>query len=363
MRNGKSPMKNTVTLADVAQECGLSISSVSLVLNEKPLADQMAEKTRQRIRAAALRLGYRPNRNAQALRSNRSNTIGVMVFDVADPWCTLILKGIQSALDTTGMLPIIMDAQNQGKQFMRYLTLLMERRVEALIVVANWLLADAAIIDELEAIDIPIVIVGKDFKSRSLSCFLVDNELGGYLALQHLYEAGHRDIAVIRGPHGLGDSKWRWKGVQKFAAFAGFTLDRRLVLQMADVGDPMAGFDGGYAATNALLDAGRRFSAVLAFDDVTALGAIRALHEHGMPVPGEVSVIGFDDIPAASLTSPSLSTVRQKMSEMGTLAAEHVLSLIEADGSDRQGVTRLIEPVIVSRDSTAQPRSSRGLSR
>ena len=113
-------------LADIARECGLSISSVSLVLNEKPLAKQLSVKTRQAILQAAKRLQYIPNKNAQALRRRRSNMVGVMVFDIADPFCTLILKGIQSTLDRTTMLPIIMDAQNQGKQFQLYLSLLME---------------------------------------------------------------------------------------------------------------------------------------------------------------------------------------------------------------------------------------------
>jgi len=120
-----------------------------------------------------------------------------VVFDIADPFCTLILKGVQIALGPTGMLPIIMDATNQGKQFERCLAVMLERRVEGLIVVANWLLADKYIAGNLEAFGVPVVIVGREVKSAIVSSVLVDNEVGGYLALQHLHQMGHRRIAVM----------------------------------------------------------------------------------------------------------------------------------------------------------------------
>ena len=360
-RNGEP--RKTITLADVARACGLSISSVSLVLNDKPLADLLSEATRQSIRSAAARLGYTPNRNAQALRSRRSSTIGVMVFDLADPFCTLILKGIQAALEPTGMLPIIMDATHQGKHFERYLDLMMERRVEGLIVVANWLFADKNITPHLESLGIPIVVVGRDLNSHVVSCILVDNEAGGFLAMRHLHQAGHRRIAIVRGPRGLADSRRRWQGIERFAATAQFTLPTDLVVEMPDAGDPLSGFEGGFHAIEALLAEDKTFTAVLAFDDLTALGAIRALHARGLRVPQHVSVIGFDDIPTASLTSPSLSTIRQDMSGMGTLAAVHVIAMIKSAGASGGPTpsTRLTMPLVVARDSTAplKPRSKR----
>lgn len=358
------PMK-TVTLADVARECNVSVSSVSLVLNEKPLARLLSEKTRSAIRATAHKLGYTPNRNAQALRSQRSNTIGVVVFDIADPFCTLILKGIQAALEPVGMLPIIMDATNQGKQFEQYIALLFERRVEGLIVVANWLLSDKDITSNLEAFGVPVVIVGREVESATVSSVLVDNEAGGYLALQHLHQMGHQKIAVICGPKGLQDSYRRLRGMERYARSIRFTLDRSLIVEMPDAADPLAGFDGGYEATIELLSSKKKFSAVIAFDDLTALGVIRALHEIGLRVPDEVSVIGFDDIPAASLTSPSLSTIRQDMSGMGVTAAQHIIALIQPNGSANSGASiRLTKPVVVARESTsAITGDSRGLSK
>ena len=360
-----SPPMKTVTLADVARECNVSVSSVSLVLNEKPLARLLSEKTRSAIRATAHKLGYTPNRNAQALRSQRSNTIGVVVFDIADPFCTLILKGIQAALEPVGMLPIIMDATNQGKQFEQYIALMFERRVEGLIVVANWLLSDKDITSNLEAFGVPVVIVGREVESATVSSVLVDNEAGGYLALQHLHQMGHQKIAVICGPKGLQDSYRRLRGMERYARSIRFTLDRSLIVEMPDAADPLAGFDGGYEATIELLSSKKKFSAVIAFDDLTALGVIRALHEIGLRVPDEVSVIGFDDIPAASLTSPSLSTIRQDMSGMGVTAAQHIIALIQPNGSAHSGASiRLTKPVVVARESTsAITGDSRGLSK
>lgn len=351
---GTAGLRRKVTLAHVAQECNVSVSSVSLVLNEKPLAGLLSEKTRAAVRMAARKLGYTPNHNAQALRSQRSNTIGVVVFDIADPFCTLILKGVQAALGPTGMLPIIMDATNQGRQFERCLGVMQERRVEGLIVVANWLLADRDITGNLEAFGAPVVIVGREVASSIVSSVLVDNEAGGYLALQHLHQMAHRKIAVICGPRGLQDSCRRFQGIKRFAQSVDFRLDQDLIVEMPDAADPLAGFDGGYEATASLLSARKKFSAVLAFDDLTALGVVRALHESGLRVPDEVSVIGFDDIPAASLTSPSLSTIRQDMSGMGVTAAQRVMQMIQASASGEPGASiSLATPVVVSRGSTS----------
>lgn len=355
MKLSKDPRpRKTVTLADVAQLCNVSVSSVSLVLNDKPLANMLSETTRATVRAAVRKLGYTPNRNAQALRSQRSSTIGVVVFDIADPFCTLILKGIQTALEPSGMLPIIMDATNQGEQFERYLALMSEHRVEGLIVVANWLLADKDITGNLEAFAVPVVIVGRQVDSPTVCSVLVDNEKGGFLALQHLYLMGHRRIAVICGPKGLQDSRRRREGIERYAESVGLELDKDLILEMPDAANALAGFDAGYEAMTCLLAAGKSFSAVLAFDDLTALGAIRALHENGLRVPEEVSVIGFDDIPAASLTTPGLSTIRQDMNAMGVTAAEHIIAMIETRGTTNAlASVYLAKPMVISRESTS----------
>ncbi len=344
------------TLADVARASGFSVSTVSIVLNEAPLSRYVAEQTKQLIRKQAKQMGYRPDAFARSLRKQRSQTIGIMVFDISDPFCTLILKGIETVLAPTSYLPVIMDAHNEVKQFERYLEMLLERRVEGLIVVANWLFVDIQPLVNLEKERIPTILVGQKMQSGSMSSIMVDNEAGGYLALQHLYELGHREIAVVRGPIHLPDSNKRWAGMKRFAREARLKLAPKLIVDLPDNTDPNAGFDEGYAATQTLLNAKRRFTAIVAFDDMTAFGVVRALRQSGLRVPEDCSVIGFDDVPHAALLSPSLTTIRQPMAEMGRLAAKQLLQRTEAIQNTEMLTPHhhLTTPALIARESTAR---------
>jgi len=357
--------KARVTLADVARAAGVSLSTVSLVLNDKPLAKNLAAATRQRIRNIAEQLNYRPNAAARSLRSSRSQLIGVMVFDIADPYCTLILQGIQETLGDTALLPIIMDAHNQRQQFSRYLGMAVEHHVEGLIVVANWLFVDIEALRRFERNGIPTAIVGREFSSPSISSVLVDNEAGGRLAFEHLYKLGHTQIAVVRGPQRLQDSERRWKGIEAAAKTAGVKLDKKLVLQLPESADPVLGYAGGYEAAKRLIASDRTFTGVLAFDDLTAFGVIRGLHEAGLHVPRDVSVVGFDDIPQAILTMPSLTTVSQHMREMGKTAAAHVLESIQSKttGKHLKSFILLHPPTLIARESTAKVHRTQGRQR
>lgn len=339
---------------DIARESGFSVSTVSLVLNEAALSRYVAARTKIVVRETAERLGYRPDASARSLRSRRSGTIGIMVFDISDPFCTLILKGIEETLHSTSYLPIIMDAHNEIKQFQRYLQMLLERRVEGLIVIANWLFVDIDPLAELEREHIPTVLVGQQRDFGGMSSLMTDNEAGGYLALQHLHSLGHKDIAVIRGPVHLPDSGKRWSGMMKFAKEKGIKLRPEWTVDLPDMSDPNSGFEGGYRLMGELLKSKERFTAVAAFDDLTAFGAIRALRQHGLRVPEDCSVIGFDDIPFSALASPSLSTIRQPMKEMGRIAAERVLKGIETIQEEKtlESEHRQMLPHIMSREST-----------
>jgi LacI family transcriptional regulator len=349
-----------VTILDVARESGFSASTVSIVLNEAPLSQHVAAKTKERIRSTAKALGYRPDIFAQSLRRGRTHTIGVMIFDISDPFCTLILRGIEKAVDPTTYLPIIMDAHNERKQFERYLAMLLERRVEGLIVVANWLFSEIDLLPEVPRHDIPMVVVGRDMFESSISSVIVDNEAGGYAALKHIFELGHRKIAFVRGPAILNDSSQRWKGIRKFARERGLSIDDRLVRQLPGSSDPTSGFEGGHMLTHDLIESGIPFTALIAFDDLTALGAVRALHRAGRSIPADCSVIGFDDVPPAALSSPSITSIRQPMEEMGGLAAKWMLEALAASRDDGQPAPplrrSLLPPSLVVRDSTIRIR-------
>ncbi|WP_158941591.1 LacI family DNA-binding transcriptional regulator [Granulicella sp. S190] len=349
-----------ITLADVARECGFSSSTVSIVLNEAPLSRYVAAKTKLLIKETSKRLGYRPDASARSLRRRRSLTIGIMVFDISDPFCTLILKGIHKTLQPTGYLPIIMDAHNEPKQFERYLEMMLERRLEALIIVANWLFVDIEMLGELERERIPMVMVGRAIPIGSMSSVMVDNEAGGYAALQHLYQLGHRKIAFVRGPVKLEDSSQRFDGMMRFAKEVGLKIESKLVADLPNASDPLSGFHEGYRLTGELIATGKTFSAIAAFDDLTAFGVVRALREHGLAVPEQCSVIGFDDVPHAALFSPALTTVRQPMEAMGQIAAERVLRGIDALGEETHSPANdghtLLVPTVMMRESTGRRR-------
>ncbi|MBZ5701409.1 MAG: LacI family transcriptional regulator [Acidobacteriia bacterium] len=360
MKRGKAKSQ-VVTMRDVAKESGFSSATVSIVLNNAPLARYIAPATKERIEKTAKRLGYRPNVMARFLRSQRSHTVGVMFFDVLDPFCTPTLRGIENALFSTSCLPFFADAQNQRNRFERYLEMLLERHVEALIVVANWLFVDINLLADLSKRNIPVVTIGWEVANETVSSVMVDNEAGARLALEHLYLLGHRKIAFIRGPKAIIDSAPRWKGVQKFAQGAGLEIDPGLVAELPDVFDTYSGFEAGYRLTQELLGRKKRFTAVLAFDDLTAFGALRALTKAGIKVPEQCSVIGFDDIAPAALAAPALTTVRQPLEAMGALAVSIVMDGINAATEKRAApvVHRRSTPELVVREST-RPAAGRG---
>lgn len=355
-----------ITLADVARESGFSISTISIVLNDAPLAQHIATTTKEHVRKVAARMGYRPDAFARSLRKQRSHTIGIMVFDLSDPFCTLILQGIGKTLYPTEFLPFVMDAHNQREQFERYLAMLMEYRIEGLIVVANWLFIDIDLLSELERHHIPAILVGSEMRKGTIGSILVDNEQGGYLALKHLHSLGHRKIAFIRGPRQLWDSSRRWDGVARFAAEAGLKLRDDWVMELAGSSDASSSFEEGLALTRAMIQRNPDFTAMLVFDDLTGFGAVRALREAGRRVPEDCSVLGFDDIPYAALSSPSLSTVRQPMEEMGVVAVERLLEQIHQVDRTKKLKRRvdLVAPVVVQRESTTPlQKSSRATSK
>lgn len=342
------------TLADVARASGFSVSTVSIVLNNAPLSQHIKATTKERVLKAAQKLRYRPDASARSLRKRSTQTIGVLIFDISDPFCTLILRGIQKSLYPTKYLPIIMDANNDRNQLAAYVGLLMERRVEGLIVVANWLFEAAGLLAQLQDTKLPTIVVGRDLSKESVPSVVVDNELGGYLAAQHLYALDHRKIAVIRGPQKLADSLRRWIGIQRFAAEHGLRLDPKLMRQLPGGVAADCEFQRGQVETEELIRSGAKFTALIAFDDLTALGCIRALSHAGLRVPQDCSVIGFDDVPHASLSTPDLTTISQPMEAMGELGGSWVSAELTTPASQVNvpPILHVFPPTLVVREST-----------
>lgn len=344
-----------VTLLDVAEACGYSVSTVSIVLSEAPLSRNVAAATRDRIRKMARQLGYHPDAHARSLRRRRSQTIAVLAYDLSDPFCIPIVRGIQAGLQPVSYLPLLMDAQTQRRLFDNYLKLLLERRAEGVIVIASWIFEETNLLADIEKNQVPIVIVGRDLTHRKFSSLLVDNEAGGALAMRHLSDLGHRRTAVIRGPEELFDSAPRWAGARHAAEEAGLEIDPRLVFQLPNLTDPASGFEGGLSFAKQMLETRLPFTAVLAFDDLTALGVVRGLIEAGLRVPEDCSVVGFDDVLPAIVATPAITTIRQPLREMGLLAAQWSVQAIEARHQGQRSPLHLhyAIPELVVRRSTA----------
>lgn len=232
--------------------------------------------------------------------------------------------------------------------------LLLERRIEGMIVVANWLVVDINLLAELEKQRVPTVVIGRELKTGSIGSVMVDNEAGGRIAMEHLSSLGHRKVAFIRGPKVLIDTGQRWAGVKSAIRAAGMNLDPKLVVELPNTFDPNHGFDTGARLTEELLRRKRPFTALMAFDDITALGAMHALTKAGVKVPEQCSLIGFDDVAPAAFSIPPLTTVRQPLEVMGATAADIIASAMKAVAEKREfsPVHIRLLPELVVRRST-----------
>jgi LacI family transcriptional regulator len=265
-----------------------------------------------------------------------------------------ILRGIENHLYQQSFLPMLTDVQNDRSRFERYLEMLLGRRVEGLIVIANWLFTDVNLLADLQKNSIPTVMIGRELEDESVSSVIVDNEAGGAAAFEHLYSLGHRQIAIIRGPKTLTDSAPRWDGIRGSARSKNLEIDPQLVMQLPESSDPMSGFEYGQRLTSELIKKQKAFSAILAFDDMSAFGAVRALVKAGIRVPDQCSVIGFDDISPASIYTPALTTIRQPLEPMGSLSVQILLEALQAqhDGKAFTALHRKLSPQLVVRETT-----------
>jgi LacI family transcriptional regulator len=341
-----------VTIRDVAGESGFSVTTVSMVLNAGPASSRISARTRSRIRKVARRMGYRPNLYARSLRSRRTHTLGIVVFDLTDPYCTQILRGIQNHIRPAGLFPIVTDLQDDRSQFDPCLDMLQGRRVEGIIAIANPLYLDNKLLSEFAERNIPAVVIGRELANVPISSVVVDNAAGTRQAIQHLYDLGHSRIAVIRGPKILVDSVQRWQGLESFAGEVELKLDPRLMVEIKGRNSTYA---EGYQLTEELLKRGPDFTALVAFDDLTACAAIRALTKAGRRVPQDCSVVGFDDVPSSAFYNPPLTTVHQQLEMQGSLGAEMIEELIKAAAEKRavQPKHRKVAPKLIVRDSTS----------
>jgi DNA-binding LacI/PurR family transcriptional regulator len=329
-----------ITLKAVAQYLGLTPGTVSAVLNDSPSARSIPEETKNRIRAAAKELNYRPNFFARTLRNKRTYTIGVITEEIGDSYGSAIVSGIESYLRQRDYFFLTVVHRHNPELLARYQNILSERGVEGIITI------DTTV---LEAPTLPTVAVAGHKKVKGVTNIVLDHDHAAVLALNHLKELSHQRIAFMKGSPVSSDSEDRWQAICQVAEHIGITVDPDLTVQI-DTDDPTPML--GYPFAKRLLERGKQFTALFAYNDISAIGAIRALHEHGLRVPEDVSVLGFDDIPSAAFHSPSLTTVRQPLKRMGEVAAQTLLDRIE--GQKEYPSEIAIEPELAVRQSTAK---------
>ncbi len=331
------------TLRSVADELGLSPASVSLVLNRAPAAKAIPPATQERIRAAAARLNYRPNTIAKSLRHRRTLTVGVMVPEISEGYSALVMSGIEDALLQAGYLYFVASHRHRADLVEEYPRLMLDRAVDGLILVDTPLRSP---------LPVPVVAVSGHDEVAGLTNIVLDHARAASHALAHLKELGHRRIAYIKGQRFSSDTAVRWATIREAARRYQLPINRALVGEL-DGESPLP--DLGLVATRRLLAVTPRFTALFAFNDISALGAIRAIRESGLRVPEDVSVIGFDDIASAAYQNPGLTTVRQPLYEMGQRAADTLVARMERPN---EAVPRTIslEPSLVIRGTTARAR-------
>jgi DNA-binding LacI/PurR family transcriptional regulator len=336
-----------VTLRMLADHLGLSPASISLVLNQAPAAEAIPKPTQERILAAARRFHYRPNTLAKSLRRQRSFTIGVMVPEISDGYASMVMSGIEDQLLQEGYLYFVASHRHKPDLIDEYPKLLLARAVDGLIAVDTP--CD-------RPLPVPVVAVSGHRHTEGVTNIVLNHERAAFVALEHLASLGHKRIAFIKGQAFSSDTAVRWRAIRAGAQRIGLTVDTALVTQL-EGDDPSP--DLGYHTTRRLLEAGRVFTALFAFNDISAIGAIRALREAGRRVPEDVSVVGFDDIQSAEFQNPGLTTVRQPLRRMGELAAENLLKRVEQRNGAGYPRTVSVDPELIVRGTTARVTDTR----
>jgi DNA-binding LacI/PurR family transcriptional regulator len=344
----EGPGARRATIRDVAMRAAVSHQTVSRVINGH---ESVAEPTRQRVLAAIEALAYVPSPMARGLISNRTHTLGMVTFDLSEAFSARAVAGAEIEARRRNYYLIVgsVEESPHDEEGTGYLRLMLERRVEGLILARPGVVMAGEQLQGAASAGIPLVSIG----SAQLPGFTlvdVDNRHGGFEGTAHLIQAGHRSIATIVGPLEWPSARARLEGYRDALREAGIAEDPALVERAPDWG-----VESGHAATDRLLARGVSFTAIFGHSDLIALGAIRRLRSEGLHVPEELSVVGYDDVPIAAYVEPPLTTVHQPMHEVGEFAAGLVLDRIS--GIEREPGPHLLPARLVVRQSTAPPRN------
>src|SRR5258708_5339538 len=332
--------EENVTLKTVAAHIGLTPGTVSAVLKESAAVKAISCRTKERKWAAGRELNYRANFFARNLRNRKTFTIGVIAQEIGDAYGSVVISGLERYLRSHNYFFMTVAHHHDPEMIEKYIRMLVERGVEGFLTVDTFL---------DQAPPVPTVAIAGHRKLDGVTNVVLDHDHASKIALLHLIELGHSKIGVLRGQPFSADSKDRWTAIQAASTRLGLEIPPERVVAM-DRDDPSPQM--GYEFTNRLMEQCQDFSAIFAYNDIAAIGAIHALREAGLRVPEHVSVLGFDAIREAAFQSPPLTTVVQPMQIMGEIAAQ---TLIDRIDNGLKAIPEIkIQPELVVRQSTAR---------
>jgi DNA-binding LacI/PurR family transcriptional regulator len=337
-----------ISLRTLGEYLNLSPATISLVLNNAPGVRSIPQETRDRVVAAAAKFEYRPSFYARSLRKRQTFSIGVLVPELNDNYATQVLAGVEEFLIEEGYFYLTASHRRKPDLIDEYPRLLMERSVEGFILIDTIL---------EKSLPLPVVAIAGHRKLEGVTNVVLDQKRAAELSLRHLYQLGHRKIAFMRGGSHSSDADDRWACLMAVARDLKLNVTPDLCVQLQlRVSTPELGF----GPAQELIERGADFTAVVAFNDISAIGAIRAFVNHGLRVPEDISVVGFDDIQGAAFHNPSLTTIRQPLKEMGATAARVLLQRLRGQGTAPEIIP--IHPELIIRESTCppNPRRARG---
>lgn len=337
-----------ISLRTLGEYLNLSPATISLVLNNAPGVRSIPQETRDRVTAAAAKFEYRPSFYARSLRKRQTFSVGVLVPELSDSYATQVLAGVEEFLIEEGYFYLTASHRRKADLIDEYPRLLMERSVEGFILIDTIL---------EKSLPLPVVAVAGHRRLEGVTNVVLDQKRAAELSLRHLYQLGHRKIAFMRGGSHSSDADDRWNCLMTVARDLKLeVLPERCVQLKLRVSTP----ELGYAPAQELMERSADFTAVVAFNDIAAIGATRAFMNFGLRVPEDISVVGFDDIQGAAFHNPSLTTIRQPLQQMGAMAARVLLQRIRGQGQAPEVVP--IHPELIIRESTCppNPRRARG---
>jgi len=332
------------SIKDIARLANVSHPTVSRALLNNPL---VSKQTGERIRRIAKEAGYRPSAVARGLLTRRTQTIGVVVTTVADPFAGAVFSGIEQTAGDHGYSVFLADSNADPERERKIVQAFAERRLDGIIVTSSRV--GALYLPLLSEMGVPIVMVNNQYPGAFVHAVMIGNIEGSRAAAQHLIELGHERIAYI------GDRSGFQSDTERFAGYRAALKAARIPFNQELVSHGNGKAEGAIGAMNELLQLSDLPTAVCCYNDMTALGALNAIHSHGLAVPEDISVTGFDDLFFASYTQPPLTTVRQPMYRMGQLAMESLLRLMS--GEKMVGTIR-VDPELIVRKSTMSPRTA-----